>query len=80
MCFKGENARDQLIAEIDPENTASQRVVEKLGFKRGELLKDVYQRGIEVRAGKEIKRGKLALWSRSPAFRFHDFVLPWRQV
>jgi RimJ/RimL family protein N-acetyltransferase len=39
----GEGSRDALIAEIDPDNKASQRVAERLGFERGELLKECYR-------------------------------------
>jgi RimJ/RimL family protein N-acetyltransferase len=42
--------------EIDPDNKASQRVAERLGFERGELLKECYQRASDARVGKIEKR------------------------
>jgi RimJ/RimL family protein N-acetyltransferase len=36
-----------LVAKIDPENEASQRVVQKAGFKQGEAVDGGYVRGRE---------------------------------
>lgn len=66
MFRTGEASRETLIAEIDPQNTASERVVEKAGFKRGELLKDCYQRASEVRAGKIVKRDQCRWYLHRP--------------
>ena len=46
---------------------ASERVVEKLGFKRGELLKECYQRASDVRAGKIEKRDQMRWYLHRPA-------------
>lgn len=55
-----------LIAKIDPENVASERVVEKAGFQRGELLEGVYQRGADVRSGKKEERNQVRWYSERP--------------
>ncbi|KIN07171.1 hypothetical protein OIDMADRAFT_110503 [Oidiodendron maius Zn] len=44
--------RNTLIAKIDPENVASWKVVEKLGFQKGEVLENAYQRGADSGSGK----------------------------
>ena len=58
----GVTSRETIIAEIDPGNVASGRVVEKLGFKRGEVFKECYQRASDIRAGKIEKRDQMR-WS-----------------
>ena len=62
----GEASRETLIAEIDPHNKPSERVVEKAGFKRGELLKDCYQRASEVQAGVIKKRDQRRWYLHRP--------------
>jgi RimJ/RimL family protein N-acetyltransferase len=62
----GESSRDTLIAEIDPDNKASERVVEKLGFKKGELLKGCYQRASEARVGISEKRDQQIWYLHRP--------------
>ena len=47
----GTDSKDQLLCVIDPTNIASERVAEKVGFERGDLLKEPYQRASEVRDG-----------------------------
>lgn len=39
--------KEMLVAKIDPENEASQRVVQKAGFKQGEAVDGGYVRGRE---------------------------------
>ena len=41
----GEESRPVMIAKVDPENIASWKVLEKLGFQKGEVLNNAYQRG-----------------------------------
>lgn len=40
--------------------------MEKLGFKKGELLKECYQRASDVRAGKIEKRDQVRWYLRRP--------------
>ncbi len=49
-------SKNIITADVDPTNSASTNLVKKLGFKKGELLKSVYQLGTEVRDGIETKR------------------------
>ena len=56
MDCTGRGTRHTIIAEIDPENRASERIVEKLGFRKGEILKEGYQTGIDVQLGNSRKR------------------------
>ena len=41
------DAKNSLVASIDPENKASERVVQKAGFRKREKMKDGYVRGGE---------------------------------
>ena len=41
--WKGEFQKDHLVAETEPENAPSQRVLEKAGFIRGELVRDAFE-------------------------------------
>jgi RimJ/RimL family protein N-acetyltransferase len=54
------------MAEIDPDNKASERIVEKLGFKKGELLKWCYQRASEARVGINEKRDQQIWYLHRP--------------
>lgn len=38
---------DRVSAAIDPENRSSTRVVEKLGFQKGEIKRDFYERTVD---------------------------------
>jgi RimJ/RimL family protein N-acetyltransferase len=47
MSAKGEilQGKKRLVAKIDPENPASERVVQKAGFEKGETVDGGYSRG-----------------------------------
>jgi hypothetical protein len=44
----------QLVAKIDPGNVASQRIVTRVGAKRGEVLKEWYSRPIDMGVKRDI--------------------------
>jgi hypothetical protein len=44
----------QLVAKVDPGNAASQKIVLRVGAKRGEVLKDWYSRSIDVGVKRDI--------------------------
>jgi len=41
--MKGDFQKDYLTAETEPENTASERVLEKAGFIRGDLVQEAFE-------------------------------------
>lgn len=55
MSVKAES-KDAITADVDPTNPASTGLVTKLGFKKGEHQKGVYQLASEVRDGIKTKR------------------------
>ena len=56
-CFKGNGSKDEINAYVDPENSASERVVEKLGFQKVEFIQEAFVLGKDRRAGKLDPRG-----------------------
>jgi RimJ/RimL family protein N-acetyltransferase len=50
----GVDAKNSLVASIDPENKASERVVQKAGFQRREKVDGGYLRGGEGGEGGEV--------------------------
>ena len=44
----------QLVAKVDPGNVASQKIVLRVGAKRGEVLKDWYSRSIDMGVKRDI--------------------------
>jgi RimJ/RimL family protein N-acetyltransferase len=63
----GEGSRNILVAKVDPDNTTSWKVVEKLGFQRGEVLEEAYERGSDSRLGKSVKRDQVEWYLKRPS-------------
>lgn len=51
---------------MDPTNDASMALVSKMGFERGETLKEVYQLASDVRDGVGTKRDQVVWRLRRP--------------
>lgn len=45
----------QLVAKVDPGNVASQRIVTRVGAKRGEVLKEWYSRAVDMGKKRDIE-------------------------
>jgi len=58
--------RNKLVAKVDPENIASWKLVEKLGFEKGEVLENAYQRGQDIGSNKPAERSHVKWYLEHP--------------
>ncbi|KAM3075286.1 Acetyltransferase (GNAT) domain [Clarireedia jacksonii] len=57
----------RLGAGVDPENHGSRRVLEKAGFREGELKKEEYERAVDRGSGKRKKSDIRVMWVERPS-------------